>query len=72
MDHFADIFVAYQKLGKSNDPAGSFRIFGLSGFRGCDTPPEIGKLQAELAHWTSPTSRGKLRAVSDDHTFSIK
>lgn len=24
MDHFADIFVAYQKLGKSNDPAGSF------------------------------------------------
>jgi hypothetical protein len=54
MDHFADIFVAYQKLGKSNDPA------------------EIGKLQAELAPWTSPTSRGKLRAISDDHTFSIK
>lgn len=25
MDHFADIFVAYQKLGKSNDPAGSFK-----------------------------------------------
>ncbi|KAH0838273.1 hypothetical protein J3R83DRAFT_6529 [Lanmaoa asiatica] len=54
MDHFADVFVAYQKLGKSNDPA------------------EIGKLQAELAPWTSPTSRGKLRAISDDHTFSIK
>lgn len=33
---------------------------------------EIAKLQAELAPWTSPTSRGKLRAISDDHTFSIK
>ncbi|KAF8560320.1 hypothetical protein OG21DRAFT_1594239 [Imleria badia] len=54
MDHFGDIFVAYQKLGKSNDPA------------------EIGKLRAELAPWTSPTSHGKLRAISDDHTFSIK
>jgi len=54
MDHFADIFVAYQKLGKSHDPA------------------EIGKLRAELAPWTSLTSRGKLRAISNDHTFSIK
>jgi hypothetical protein len=39
---------------------------------GDDIVPEIGKLQAELAPWTSPTSRGKLRAISDDHTFSIK
>ncbi|KAG8219773.1 hypothetical protein J3R82DRAFT_745 [Butyriboletus roseoflavus] len=54
MDHFADIFVAYQKLGKSKDPA------------------EIAKLQTELAPWTSPTSRGKSRAISDDHTFSVK
>lgn len=34
--------------------------------------PEIGKLQSELTPWTSLTSRGKLRAISDDHTFSIK
>lgn len=34
--------------------------------------PEIGKLQSELSPWTSPTSRGKLRAISDDRTFSIK
>jgi uncharacterized protein (DUF2235 family) len=54
MDYFADIFVAYQRLGKSNDPA------------------EIAKLQAELAPWTSLNSRGQLRAVSDDHAFSIK
>lgn len=33
---------------------------------------EIAKLQAELAPWTSHTSRGKLRAISDDHTFSVK
>ncbi|KAF8445896.1 hypothetical protein L210DRAFT_881927 [Boletus edulis BED1] len=54
MDDFGDIFVAYQKLGKSNDPA------------------EIAKLQAKLAPWTSPTSRGKSRATSKDHPFSIK
>ncbi|KAG9314326.1 hypothetical protein JVU11DRAFT_5117 [Chiua virens] len=54
MDHFAEIFVAYQKLGKSNDPA------------------EIERLRTELVPWTSPSSRGKLRAISDDHTFSIK
>ncbi|KAF9229239.1 hypothetical protein BS17DRAFT_10792 [Gyrodon lividus] len=54
MDHFADIFVAYQKLGKSSAPA------------------EITKLKAELAPWTSHTARGKLRADSDDDTFSIK
>ncbi|KIJ21793.1 hypothetical protein PAXINDRAFT_105288 [Paxillus involutus ATCC 200175] len=54
MDHFADIFVAYQKLGKSN------------------VPTEIAKLKAELAPWTSHTSRGKLRADSDEDTFSIK
>lgn len=33
---------------------------------------EMAKLQAELAPWTSPTARGKLRAISDDHTFSVK
>ncbi|KAF9237321.1 hypothetical protein BU15DRAFT_48796, partial [Melanogaster broomeanus] len=54
MDHFADIFVNYQKLGKSKDPA------------------EIAKLKAELAPWTSHTSRGKMRADSDADTFSIK
>lgn len=39
---------------------------------GNDTVLEIGKLQVELAPWTSPTSRGKSRAISNDHTFSIK
>lgn len=29
MDYFADIFVAYQRLGKSNDPAGSLWISRL-------------------------------------------
>jgi len=71
MDHFAEIFVAYQKLGKSNDPAGWFHMFGSPGSSD-GTVPEIGKLQADLAPWTSLTSRGKLRAISNDHAFSIK
>ncbi|KAG1801667.1 uncharacterized protein HD556DRAFT_899124 [Suillus plorans] len=33
---------------------------------------EIEKLDALLSHWTSPDSRGKTRARSDNNTFSIK
>lgn len=54
MDHFADIFVAYQKLGKETDPR------------------QIEKLEASLNKWTSPDSRGKRRANSDNDSFSIK
>ncbi|KAG2044896.1 hypothetical protein BDR03DRAFT_1021376 [Suillus americanus] len=54
MDHFADIFVAYQKRGKETDPE------------------EIEKLDASLSQWTSPDSRGKRRADSDNDSFSIK
>ena len=31
MEHFADIFVLFQKLGKSDDAAGSFHISVLHG-----------------------------------------
>ena len=71
MDHFADIFVAYQKLGKSDDPAGLFRYL-VHMVLGDDTVPEIRQLQAALTPWTSLTSHGKLRAISNDRTFSIK
>ncbi|KAH7883544.1 hypothetical protein F5I97DRAFT_1893739 [Phlebopus sp. FC_14] len=54
MDHFADIFISYQKLAKSHDRT------------------QTEKLKAELAPWTSCTSRGKQRADSDCDTFSIK
>ncbi|KAG1769175.1 hypothetical protein EDD22DRAFT_1048164 [Suillus occidentalis] len=54
MDHFASIFVAYQKLGKETDPR------------------EIEKLETSLNKWTSPDSRGKRRANSDNDSFSIK
>ncbi|KAG2159815.1 uncharacterized protein EDB93DRAFT_1112059 [Suillus bovinus] len=35
-------------------------------------PQEIEKLDALLSQWTSPDSRGKRRAYSDDNSFSIK
>ncbi|KAG2150049.1 hypothetical protein BD769DRAFT_1410224 [Suillus cothurnatus] len=54
MDHFVDIFVAYQKRGKETDPG------------------EIARLDASLDQWTSPNSRGKRRAGSDNDSFSIK
>ena len=72
MEHFANIFVLYQKLGKSNDAAGPFHISVLHGSSRCDIFPEIRRLQAALAPWTSSTSRGNLRANSNNDGFSIK
>ncbi|KAH7916402.1 hypothetical protein BJ138DRAFT_995855 [Hygrophoropsis aurantiaca] len=57
MDHFADIFHMYQKLGKL-DPK--------------DPKDQPGLQHSKLAPWTSHESRGKKRADSDDDTFSIK
>ncbi|KAJ7487558.1 hypothetical protein B0H11DRAFT_1720990 [Mycena galericulata] len=54
MDHFASIFLAYQKLGKSKNEE------------------EIQSLNNELAPWTHHESPGKIRADSNDSSFSVK
>lgn len=71
MDHFADIFLAYQKRGKAKDKAGPFSLLFFQ--RG--TPyahVEIEALDKQLAPWTAHDSPGKARADSDKDTFSIK
>ncbi|KAF8898791.1 hypothetical protein BD779DRAFT_1666575 [Infundibulicybe gibba] len=54
MDHFASIFLTYQKLGK------------------CKEQKEISVLKEKLSPWTRHDSPGKLRADSDQDTYSIK
>ncbi|PSS37677.1 hypothetical protein PHLCEN_2v501 [Hermanssonia centrifuga] len=54
MDHFADIFMAYQKRGKATDPT------------------EIAALDKQLVPWNQHSSPGKVRADSDEHSFSVK
>lgn len=58
MDHFADIFVAYQKRGKATD----------------DTKKEdIASWDEILKPWNQPTSRGKVRVESEDPKhFSVE
>ncbi|EIN13795.1 hypothetical protein PUNSTDRAFT_41242 [Punctularia strigosozonata HHB-11173 SS5] len=58
MDHFASVFMAFQKRGKEKDPEGNIA--------------EIAKLDKELHPWVQHNSPGKLRADSDEHSFSIK
>lgn len=73
MDHFADIFMMYQKRGKAKDPQGELasRIPGLCRTNHLRTT-EQATLDKQLARWTSHTSPGKVRADSGPHSFSIK
>src|SRR4051812_12510193 len=72
MDHFAGIFLAYQKLGKSKDDAGEGQLSVIFSLSELVLPVEIQQLNAQLAPWTSHDSPGKKRADSDNDTFSVK
>ncbi|OSX67522.1 hypothetical protein POSPLADRAFT_1093649, partial [Postia placenta MAD-698-R-SB12] len=57
MDHFADIFIAFQKIGKMDDDDDE------------KGKPDITKF---LARWTAEDSPGKKRASASPNGFSIK
>ncbi|KAF7310874.1 DUF2235 domain-containing protein [Mycena chlorophos] len=59
MDHFATIFLAYQKLGKTEAK------------NNMNDADEVQKLQSELSYWMSPNAPGKLRTTSPGG-FSVK
>ena len=72
MDHFADIFLAYQKRGKANDPEGKIILYcWLLTFLNL-LFAEIQKLDAQLKPWTSDDGPGKRRAAIGPEGFSIK
>lgn len=74
MDHFAEIFVNYQKRGKTRDKASMHPnpqlLHACSEFMALWSV--IADLDAKLSPWTAPGSPGKKRADSDDHSFSVK
>jgi hypothetical protein len=71
MDHFASVFMAFQKRGKEKDPDGAVRL-PLSFVHSQSMELEIAKLNKQLAPWVHHDSPGKRRADSDNNTFSIK
>ncbi|KAH9936997.1 uncharacterized protein B0H18DRAFT_866901 [Fomitopsis serialis] len=56
MDHFADIFIALQKLGNQDDL----------------DPEEKALLETKIAPWTGPDSPGCRRATGGPEGFSVK
>ena len=74
MDHFADIFLAYQKRGKATDQDGK-SLPGIHAGKGGGVDylcAEITKLNAQLEPWTGPNGPGKKRADVGLNGFSIK
>ena len=73
MDHFATIFVAYQKRGKTQDPEGSpHPLRSVETFILTSILIEIQRLDEELAPWTGGNAPGKMRADAGPGGFSVK
>lgn len=75
MDHFATLFVAYQKRGKSEDQEGEIKPrvqSPYSAYVNRYVTPEIAKLNEQLAPWTSPQALGLQRANCRSDGFSVK
>jgi hypothetical protein len=74
MDHFAKIFICYQKMGKANNDGGKFRGETYSRSHGTNHLPsaERAKLREELDPWCKKNAKGKMRADSDGDKFTIK
>lgn len=76
MNHFAEVFVNFQKRGKSKDPAGEKHdVINTVPSLLILVPPRLieqADLDKKLAPWTSHDSPGKKRADSDKDSFSIK
>lgn len=72
MDHFASIFLIFQKLGKCIDPNGACPFGRLYTALGIDSRDiEIRDLKQQLSPWTRDDSRGKARANANGR-FSVK
>ena len=73
MDHFADIFLAYQKRGKAKNPEGTcmFSKFLRHHFLNF-LFTEIRLLDQKLAPWTGSNGRSKRRAAINSEGFSVK
>lgn len=71
MDHFAGVFIAFQKRGKSKDEKGELKC-SIRCHINPNVGVEIAELDKQLAPWTSHDSPGKKRADSDKDTFSVK
>lgn len=71
MDNFANIFVDFQKRGKSKDKDGKSSFNTVYTLR-IQPISEIAKLDEKLAPWESHDAPGKKRADSDQDSFSVK
>lgn len=71
MEHFAGIFIAYQRMGKTSDPRGR-PLTLCPHFRRVNIVVEIEQLKAKLAPWTHHDSPGKARADFDSDSFSVQ
>ncbi len=75
MDHFATLFVAYQKRGKSEDQDGETNFWESSprsAYTNKHVTPEIAKLNEQLAPWTGPQALGLQRANCRPDGYSVK
>lgn len=71
MDNFAQIFINFQKRGKTKNKAGTVEFIRFK-FACLTVSLEIAELDEKLAPWTHHDSPGKKRADSDDDSFSVK
>jgi hypothetical protein len=76
MDHFAKIFICYQKLGKTgaNNEAGKLSKSLYPTCLALTSSPltERAKLRKELEPWCKKDAKGKARADCDGDKFTIK
>ena len=74
MDHFAKIFIGYQKMGKASNDGGKFPLSTLSLSHEPNRVPSIerAKLRETLDPWCKKEAKGKMRADCDGDKFTIK
>lgn len=72
MDHFAEIFVAFQQRGKTEDPESKLFTSLYFMLRLLTKISEIAALEKELEPWTKPDARGKQRMHFEDNPFPVK
>lgn len=71
MDHFATIFLAYQKRGKAQDPEGTGLCYHVR-MALTRSAIEIRQLDEQLAPWRKADALGKIRANPEGEGFTIK